>query len=99
MSQPWDDVDPFFLADESSAATWTAAGGSPVVGRVHLDRPDELMLGDVLAADVAMVYRAAQWPAVRHGDAIVIAGISYTVRGAPQHSIDRLIATALLKRL
>jgi hypothetical protein len=99
VPQPWDDVDPFFDASETDVATWTAAGGSAVAGRVHLARPDELVFGDVAATDVAVVYRPAQWPTVRSGDAVVVAGLTYTVRGAPLYDTDRLTATALLKRL
>lgn len=99
MATPFDEIDPFFWPGEAQSATWTPVSGSPVVGLVWLDRPDEMALDDVMAADHAVTYRVAQWPTVRSGDQVTIAAVTYTVRGAPMRLDDGLVARANLKRL
>ena len=85
MSVPdFDDLDVFF-ADFALDATWTPAGGSAQAGKVILDAPDAMVLGDmVISTETTLVFKSAQWSGIDEGQTVVIGSASYRLRQRPQ---------------
>lgn len=75
-----EDIDAFFDVDEfASAATW---GGSAVPVPVIFDRDyAEPFAGLAEDAQPSALAPAARMPGVKHGDTLVVDGITYRVRG------------------
>ena len=58
----------------------TAVSGANTAS-VLLDMPDQAILGDMqLTTEYAITYRTGDLPGLKHGDAITVASVAYTVR-------------------
>jgi hypothetical protein len=81
------------------AATWyEALGSTPSVAPVMLDAPGLFVLDGIETTEWSVLYRKAEWPAVRSGDRIVIDAATYEVRDQ-QPVADGLLVRAALRRL
>lgn len=74
-----------FYADFGQSVTWTPQIGSPVIALALHDLPGALVLdSQIISTDHTLRYPLASFPAVKRGDAFVIAGVSYVARESAQ---------------
>ena len=90
------------MLDDSAA--FLADFGLPVVFGAHtglgiLDRPDLALLGGMqLSTDYALTVRTADFPGLKSGDALTVAGVAYRVREAKAHD-DGIFTVAALSHV
>jgi hypothetical protein len=83
-------VQDFFAAEDFAvAATWTpSAGGAQQSAAVIFDTPDELLLANagqytgVMSTEYAMLLNATDFPLLKTGETVNVAGANYKVREA-----------------
>lgn len=82
-----------------SVAHTPSGGGATTTALALFDQPGQAVIGgDIVATDYSLRYPAASFPAIHRGDAIVVAGITYTVREDAQPTLDGLEMLCPLKR-
>ena len=90
-----------FYSDFGQPATLTPqGGGAAVAGLAILDLPGTTVVdGQLLATDYSLRFPLATFPAIKRGDTVVVAGVSYTVReGAQLIGVDGLEAIVALAK-
>jgi len=91
------------FADPNMAkdATFTRSGGSPVVVRIVLRRPDRVFeFGETRlhTATTLLDIRVADAPELAEGDGFEFDGESFAVQGEPLRDAERLIWTVELRK-
>jgi hypothetical protein len=82
-----------FLADFGVTAVFGSA-----TAQVILDMPDQSILGDMqLSTEYAITYAAADLAGLKHGSAITVDGVAYTVREVTRMEDGRMVRAVLKK--
>lgn len=75
-----------FFADFADAASWTpSTGGAAQPGKVIVDAPDSMILGDmVITSETTLTYPLGQWPGIDENQVVIVGAVQYRLRGRPQ---------------
>jgi hypothetical protein len=81
------------------AAVRTPAGGSPQTAKVLFNAPDQTVLSDsVMTTEYAITLQANDFPGLKRGETVTVAGTNYKVREVQQLD-DGLIKQATLEKM
>ena len=96
----FDDLKVFF-SDFALDATWTPpTGGAAQAGKMILDAPDAMVLGDmVISSETTVIFPVAQWSGIDEGQVIAVGSVSYRLRQRPQAFDDGQLVRAEVVKL
>ncbi len=96
----FDDLAVFF-DDFALDATWTpSTGGAAQAGKMILDAPDAMVLGDmVVASEITVVFPVSQWAGIDEGQVLTVGSSHYRLRQRPQAFDDgQLVRVEVVKQ-
>ena len=86
-------------AETGVAAQWTDGAGVVHISNVLFAEPTNDVLGGMQQSDeYSIEFDPEQFPGLRRGQSIMVAGVSYTVRENPMKTEDGFTSRANLKR-
>lgn len=93
-------TDKFFSAFDRAGFLKSVAWppGSANIVKARLYTPDQVLL-DVMTAEYSIVYQSSQLVGLKAGEAITVAGVSYTVKEKPKKTGDGTLTRAPLSKV
>lgn len=89
----------FSRAGFLKAISWTpSAGGATQTAQARFYTPDQVLL-DVMTPEYSIVYPSSQLVGLKSGEAITVAGVSYTVKEKPKKTGDGTLTRAPLSKV